>query len=277
MSQHHPWPFRLLGKPRNPLLVFLHGYLGAGEDWQPIVEECAAYFLCVVPDLPGHGQNIDQPLSLPLSFELLGTGLAHLLDQFPPGPVGLVGYSMGGRIALYGALKQPHRISALVLESCSPGIAVEAARRKRASVDDRRAESILANGLDDFVDRWYEMELFATLQRQPRLFQKTKQKRKMNDTRWAAKIISELSPGRQPSLWTELGSLSMPALLLAGALDSKYADIMPDMGRRIPESKVEIVPNAGHNIHLEAPNRFVELVTGFLQQSPLIPSKARDS
>ena len=274
MRHRRLWPYRLIGSPPKPPLVFLHGYLGSGEDWLQVAEQCAAQFLCILPDLPGHGQNTHQPFTQPLSFEVIAEGLVTLIEALGLDRVGLVGYSMGGRIALYSALRRPQQISALVLESCSPGLATGQARRQRARVDDRRAKSILAGGLEAFVDHWYDMELFGTLKSQPCLFQEIREKRKMNDREWAAKVISELSPGRQPSLWPELGGLRLPTLLLAGALDSNYVEIIAAMDQKIPKSKVEIVPEAGHNIHLEHPSRFIKLVVDFLRESPLFLSNS---
>jgi 2-succinyl-6-hydroxy-2,4-cyclohexadiene-1-carboxylate synthase len=176
---------------------------------------------------------------------------------------------MGGRIALFTAINHPDRIKAVVLESCSPGLVEPQARRERAELDDRRAETILSTGLGNFVDSWYDMAFFQTIKSQPELFRRTIASRKANDAAWVARIISELSPGRQPAVWPHLGNLSAPALLLAGALDLKYANLTQLMAEQIPGSKVEIVPNAGHNIHLERPDRFVQVITNFLQRSPL--------
>jgi 2-succinyl-6-hydroxy-2,4-cyclohexadiene-1-carboxylate synthase len=205
---------------------------------------------------------------------MMAEGLFTLIEALELDRVGLVGYSMGGRIALYSALRQPHQISTLILESCSPGISAGSARRQRALIDDGRAESILADGLETFVDHWYDMELFHTLRRHLHLFQVTKEKRKMNDREWAAKVIAELSPGRQPSLWTELDGLRLSTLLLAGALDSNYVEVMTAMSQKIPKSRIEIVPEAGHNIHLEHPSRFIKLVVDFMGGSPLFLSNS---
>jgi len=194
-------------------------------------------------------------------------GLNDFLEQLKLDNVALVGYSMGGRIALYAALRFPHKITSLVLESSNPGVVDEPARRVRAETDDRHAEALLSEGIDAFVERWYEMNLFHTLKRYPQLFKETKEKRKKNNAQWAAKIISELSPGRQPSLWEDLDTLSIPVMLMAGALDSKYSEMVTAMKPRIPEATVEIMPDVGHNIHLEKPHQFAQLVTDFLQRT----------
>jgi len=240
--------------------------MGAGEDWLQIAQLCAEKFFCIMPDLPGHGHNVELPISQPLNFDAVVEGLNDFFEQLRLDKVGLVGYSMGGRIALYAALRFPHKIKTLVLESANPGIADEQARRARAEVDNKRAETLLSEGIDAFVEQWYEMGLFYTLKRYPLLLEQTKEKRKRNDARWAAKIIRELSPGRQPSLWEDLDTLSMPVMLIAGALDSKYSKMMTTMRARIPDATVEIMPDTGHNIHLENPKYFTELITGFLQR-----------
>jgi len=120
--------------------------------------------------------------------------------------------------------------------------------------------------MDAFVEQWYQLELFRSLQTQPELLDSIKVRRKKNDPRWAAKIIRELSPGRQPSLWDRLDSLPMPTLLLAGALDPTYTTMVTQMGQKIAQATIEIVPDAGHNIHLEQPETFSRIMRSFLHR-----------
>lgn len=263
MTTSSTWPYHALGQHRRPPLVFLHGFMGAGVDWLQVAQLLADRFFCIMPDLPGHGQNISLPVSAPLNFDTVVTGFNQFLEQLELDRISLVGYSMGGRLALYTALTFPQKITALVLEGASPGIAAEQARRERADLDDKRAETLLAEGLDAFVERWYELGLFRTLKNHPLLLAKTKEERKQNDPRWTAKIISDLSPGRQPPLWDRLDTLPMPVLLLAGALDPKYATLVTTMAEKIPDATTKIIPDAGHNTHLEHPEYFADLVSRF--------------
>lgn len=264
MNESPAWPYQTLGQRTNPPLVFLHGFMGTGTDWLPIANRCAGRFFCLMPDLPGHGGNTNFPISQPLNFEVVANGLNRLLEQLEFDQINLAGYSMGGRLALYTALKFPQKITALILESSNPGLVEAQARQERAEVDDNRAGTLLKIGIESFVDHWYELQLFSSLKKQPHLFDETKNKRKQNKTRWMAKVISELSPGRQPPLWHRLDALPMPVLLVAGALDSTYARLMTRMGTNIPQAKVEIIPDAGHNTHLEQPGLFAEVLTTFL-------------
>ncbi|MCB0209937.1 MAG: 2-succinyl-6-hydroxy-2,4-cyclohexadiene-1-carboxylate synthase [Anaerolineae bacterium] len=259
------WPYQTTGESYLPPVIFLHGFMGSGTDWLPIAKNLATQYYGILPDLPGHGWNTDFPLTQPINFDTVADGLRQLIEYLNLAPVTLVGYSMGGRIALYTAIQFPERIASLVLEGANPGLADEEDRQARATLDDQRAEQLQAEGIDTFVDTWYAMDLFRTLHTDPARLDAMKSRRKKNDPRWAAKIIRDLSPGRQPPLWDRLHTLAMPTLLLAGALDTKYTALMNRMGQSIPRSEVTIVPNAGHNVHVEQPEAFSQLLTNFLQ------------
>lgn len=259
------WPFKSMGCSSSPALLFLHGFMGTGMDWHPIATYFAGQYFCLLPDLPGHGQNTRLLPQNTLDFDTVCTGLKQLLLELKLQKVTLVGYSMGGRVALYFTVKFPQHVEKLVVESANPGIQDPAARTTRAALDDQRALQILAGGINDFVEGWYNLDLFASLKRFPRRWANTKTHRKQNNPQWAAKVIREMSPGRQPPLWRHLSQLKIPVLLLAGMLDTKYATLVSQMGKLIPQASVQIVPNAGHNIHLEQPQMFANYMGYFLQ------------
>lgn len=258
------WPYQSLGNPQQPPLLFLHGFMGWGGDWLPLAGRLADQFFCLMPDLPGHGRHLDLPMEQPLSFQGLVDGLESFLDHLKLEKVSLVGYSMGGRLALYAATTFPERIKVLALEGANPGLADEMARQERASADDRQAEYLLAHGVAAFVEQWYELALFSSLKKQPALLSTLKAQRQHNEAGWLAKIISELSPGRQPSMWQALERLTMPVLLVAGALDTKYTHLAAQVKAKLPEATVAIIPEAGHNTHLEQPEQFIRQLRTFL-------------
>lgn len=258
-----PFPIVTLGSPNLPPLVFLHGFLGRGADWLPIARAFADRYHCLLPDLPGHGANLALPLDTPLNYSLLAEGLSATLPDSRP--VTLLGYSMGGRIALYFALRYPERVQTLILESTSPGLQSLSARTERARIDDLWAEKILLNGLPVFVDEWYRLPLFRSLQRQPALLETIKQQRRQNHPEWMAKIISELSPGRQPYLGKDLSKLFVPTLLLAGRLDEKYTAALPGFAAAIPQARALKIPFAGHTLHAERTERFIRILRAFLK------------
>ena len=260
-----PFPCKQIGNQSKPGLVFLHGFLGSGADWLPVAESFSGDFSCILPDLPGHGQNTEIRADEVLDYDLFSDGLARTL---PPQAVDLVGYSLGGRVALYFALKYPERVKRLVLESTSPGIKDPEQRAERALLDQRRAEKILSGGLGLFVDDWYSQPLFSSLRLQPELSARLKSSRMQNSAAWMARVISEMSPGRQPWLGDRLGDLKMEVLLLAGELDLKYAAGLTSSAAKIPQAKAVSVPNAGHSIHAEQPESFIGILESFFNDKP---------
>ena len=112
----------------------------------------------------------------------------------------------GGRLALYAAGQVPHKINSLILESANPGLRDESARQARIKLDDERATTMRRVGMERFVEQWYQMGLFASLKNHPQALAQTKRSRNQNNVQWAAKVIAELSPGRQPPVWGQVSS-----------------------------------------------------------------------
>ncbi|MBI5962849.1 MAG: 2-succinyl-6-hydroxy-2,4-cyclohexadiene-1-carboxylate synthase [Chloroflexi bacterium] len=253
-------PMLALGNSKNPPLVFLHGFLGSGKSWRDINVAIRENYFCIMPDLIGHGENTNLDINSPLNFDVMTDWLLHLLDEIPAPKIHLVGYSLGGRAALTFASRYPERILTLTLESASPGIIDPDERACRIDEDSARAESILQDGMSAFVEQWYRMPLFASLNSQPEKISAIKESAKQNDPRWMAKVIRELSPGTQTPLWDSLPSLSFPVLLIAGEKDEKYVQVIHKMAEKIPNCKHVIVPDAGHNVHAEQPEKYIELI-----------------
>jgi 2-succinyl-6-hydroxy-2,4-cyclohexadiene-1-carboxylate synthase len=255
-----------LGLAEGVPVVFLHGFLGEGGEWRPIITRMGGHIHGILPDLPGHGRTIPQTLDYPLSIAQCSLLLRELVDGLGLHRYALVGYSLGGRIALRHALAHPERVSALVLESASPGISDEAERRARAAVDTLRANTIRRDGLPSFLTTWYQQPLFASLAAQPELLKSHIATRLTNHPEWCAKVLEEMSPGVEPPLWDSLTRLQVRTLLIGGGEDLRYTELLRTMVAQIPGAKLVIVPGAGHTVHLEARDRFADVVGAFLAE-----------
>lgn len=253
---------RVRGSPAAPTLCFLHGFMGSSADWTPVVERLEEAFQCLTVDLPGHGRSLDQP-DRAYSVEGATEAVVEALDaEDVSSSCTLIGYSMGGRIALSLALRAPHRVGRLVLESTSPGLRTATKRAERRAVDADRADRIEAD-LPAFLANWYRQPLFASLARHG-LVEEMVQTRSTNDPQELARALRGMSPGRQGSFWDELDEFDGPTLILTGALDDKYVDITDEAAPRIDPVRRVVIPGAGHNVHAERPTAFLDVLEQFL-------------
>ena len=132
-SNQTAWPFIRVNGDKPPV-VFLHGFLGAKEDWLPVIDVVSKTHECMAPDLPGHGKNVAVK-TLP-DFDQLIIELDKFRQSLGVERWHLVGYSMGGRIALSYAQKFPAHTLSLIQVSSSPGITDESERAQRRERDE---------------------------------------------------------------------------------------------------------------------------------------------
>lgn len=249
-----------------PTLVLLHGFTGSTENWATHRPSFAANYRTIVVDLLGHGQTEAPADPARYTMEQSAGDLAGLLTTIAPGPVNLLGYSMGGRLALYFAIHYPYLVQSLILESASPGLADVPAQQERVRSDEQLADAIETEGMAAFVARWEALPLFASQQALPASVQnQLREQRLRNRPHGLANSLRGMGAGVQPSLWEQLTNLSAPTLLLAGELDQKFKIIAAQMATYLPKATVAIIPDAGHTIHLEQPQLFQAQVLAFLQ------------
>ena len=243
--------------------VLMHGFTGSSHSWGEHLVDGLASVGCppVLLDLPGHGRNATA--ALPDCFSL-DSALSAVEDS-GHWPAGLVGYSMGGRLALHFAAQRPDAVRRLVLESASPGLETQAERRLRRELDDDLARSIELDGVEAFVDRWQRLPLFET---QGVVDETTRARlragRLNNSAEGLAGALRGLGTGALPSLWDALPGIHVPTLVLVGALDQKFVSTGERMAAALPDARLVVVPGAGHAVHLERPDAWLEAVTGFL-------------
>jgi pimeloyl-ACP methyl ester carboxylesterase len=98
-------------------MILLHGGLGSGEMFGPILPTLAAEHRVIAVDLQGHGRTAD--IDRPLDLELLADDIAALIDHLGLDRPDLVGYSLGGGVAFWTAVKHPEKIGRLVMASAN--------------------------------------------------------------------------------------------------------------------------------------------------------------
>jgi 2-succinyl-6-hydroxy-2,4-cyclohexadiene-1-carboxylate synthase len=152
-----------------------------------------------------------------------------------------------------------------MVESASPGVRGGEARRARLAQDSELAEAILRDGVQAFVERWERHRLFASQASLPEAERAALRARRLrNNPVGLANSLRGMGQGTQPPVHDFLPRLRMPVLILAGALDPRYCEIGREMSGLIPGSRLEIVPGAGHAVHLEQPEAFRRHVIEFI-------------
>ncbi len=258
----------------GPPLFLLHGFAGDSENWAPHRAGFGAHFRVISIDLLGHGQS-DAPAD-PARYTMEHTvaDLQALCDQLlsplPEGGrerYGLLGYSMGGRVALHLALAAPDQVGALILESASPGILDPDDRAKRRRGDEELAEYTERKGVAAFTRRWEALPLFASQRKLPLPVRHRQRDQRLHNTpRGIANSLRGLGVGTTPPLHERLAELTMPTLLIVGALDERYREHAVTMAEQLPRARVAVVDDAGHNVHLEQPKRFDAEVLMFFRE-----------
>ncbi|NTU69072.1 MAG: 2-succinyl-6-hydroxy-2,4-cyclohexadiene-1-carboxylate synthase [Chlorobiaceae bacterium] len=262
-SQHPPLHLVTVGDSALPGILFLHGFLGSGRDWLPVARMLGERYCSLLVDLPGHGSaGMPERIDHAGFFMQTVDSLADLLRRQAPGPCGLAGYSMGGRIALALALRHPELFSSAVIVSASPGLPTEEERRLRRLGDDALARE-LEQDFDAFLGRWYDLPLFATLKADPS-FDEMLASRRAGNPAALASCLRALGTGNQPSLWDELPGNRLPILFCAGEKDAKFVEIGRRMVNLCPGSALETFPGCGHTLHVEDRARFVGCLESFI-------------
>jgi 2-succinyl-6-hydroxy-2,4-cyclohexadiene-1-carboxylate synthase len=257
------WHFQLSGSDNHPPLVFLHGFMGSRDDWNFALNYWQIDRRCLAVDLPGHGKTKVHDDCF-YRMEETAASLVILLDELGLHQSHLVGYSMGGRLALYLAIHYPQKFNKIVLESASPGLKTELERRKRQESDDRLAAAMLQEGMEKFVEKWYDQSLFRTLKSQTH-FNSLLKERIRNEPAGLALSLRLLGTGSQPSLWPELKKIKMSILLLVGEYDLKFRRIAEEMQKENSRFFVKVIDNSGHTVHFENRYRFLSEVDGFIK------------
>ncbi|MDE0899000.1 MAG: 2-succinyl-6-hydroxy-2,4-cyclohexadiene-1-carboxylate synthase [Longimicrobiales bacterium] len=246
--------------------VLVHGFAGSSTSW-PSDLVCAletAGWNPTAIDLPGHGAQQDptrqETFDLETVFSRIGRARAGALERGP-----LIGYSMGGRVALHYAVRHPDRVSHLILESSSPGLATEAERETRRLGDAELARRILEEGVESFVENWEVLPIFASQRRLTEEVREGQRRHRIsNDAFRMAGALRGLGTGTLPSLWPALAGLDFPILLVVGEEDDKFVAIANRMDALLPSAHLVVVPDCGHAVHLEAPDVWAACVTDFL-------------
>jgi 2-succinyl-6-hydroxy-2,4-cyclohexadiene-1-carboxylate synthase len=232
----------------DPLVTFLPGFAQRGDAWASVADRVAQKYRSLLIDF---------------STWTFDGRLREIADRVDDGDV-VVGYSMGGRLALKAALRRPGKFGALVLVGTSAGIEDPDARAERREEDEALADWIEQHSIEEFAERWEAQPVFAS--QPPELVSAQREGRLSHKPERLAQLLRSAGQGMFEPVWHDLESIDCPVLAVAGELDTKYADASYRIAERVKHGRARLIPDAGHAPQLERPGEFANVLLDFLDE-----------
>lgn len=259
--------------PSPTPLVLLHGFTQNRQCWGPFAGQLDDGRPVERWDLPGHGDGgpaadawatadrlAAQAAALTAATAATAAPRATTTAEAGARASDWLGYSLGGRMLLHLVLAHPNMVRRAVLIGATAGLATSAERAERRGADEALAERIEQDGVDAFIERWLALPMWDGL---PEAAQFADERR-TNTADGLAGSLRLAGTGAQDDLWPRLGEIDVPVLVLAGGRDQKFTAIGRRLAAALPHGEFRAIPDAGHAVHLEAPERTAQAVTGWL-------------
>lgn len=239
----------------NPV-VFLHGFTLDHRMWRRQVEYFSDFYRVIVYDSRGHGRSSCPPSGYSRRDRVLD--LKRLADTLELGRFHVVGLSMGGATALGYAIDYPETLSSLTLVDASAGGYAPPPKYR-----DLR-DVALTRGVDEAKRRWIKTTLFYYANRHPQIRDE----------------LAEMMTGHCGHLWLDpmrgkyndrddvavASQITLPTMIFVGGKDRHFLPLAKTLHERIAGSEIDIVPEVGHMLNMEAPDRFNFRLKQFLDR-----------
>jgi 2-succinyl-6-hydroxy-2,4-cyclohexadiene-1-carboxylate synthase len=255
----------------TPPLVLLHGFTGAPASWDAVRGRLPGTPI-LAPTMLGHGGAEDgpaggaertagAPTAAVRTFDDEVDRLALVVRDAGLDRPHLVGYSMGGRVALGLVVRHPGLFRGATLIGASPGLADPAEREARRRRDEEWARLLETEGLDTFVAAWGALPLFESqgradagaLERQDRI-------RRAHNPLGLARSLRVVGLGAMPDYRRALEAIDLPVRVVAGADDMKFRALGQEMVEALRYGELHLIPETGHNVVLERPAEIERLL-----------------
>lgn len=233
----------------------LHGAVGAASDWRSLASALAKHGISTrAVDLWRFLQC--ESVSMPDFGKRLNADAAGEISRSQRRI--LIGYSMGGRLALHALLEGGPWDAAIII-SANPGLRDPQEASQRRSQDAHWATRALTDSWTDFLNAWNNQSILGGAQRDEREDKKLIQRR-----REIARSFVDWSVGNQESLWDRLTEIKIPVLWIAGELDQKFSTIAEEAAAKSSNFSSSIAPATGHRVPWENEAWLTERIHAFI-------------
>ncbi len=249
------------GSKENPPLIFLHGFLGSSSDFSPLIKFLKNTFFCIAFDLPGHGHS---EMINDLSFQSVVQILKSEIQKHSFDNVYLLGYSLGGRLAMGLDESYPEICKRILLVGSHFGLHSEEEKRHRYESDLQWSQLLKKEGLYKFLKKWYRQPIFTTLCSTPEMLEKMINKRIPQNIKALQNYLKHLSLSKQMNYKDHILTTPEKYVLFSGDKDLKFKTLYNSL-------KIchEPIMETTHAPHLEKPQELASLVIKHLKKENL--------
>lgn len=236
----------------------LHGFLGRPEDWSPLFQamraDCSELLGVAVPYMDIRGLTPDVPL------DRWGENFCIWANkQYPKSKKILLGYSMGGRLALHAAASRPEMWDKVILLSTHFGLNSDSEKRLRRDEDQRWAYKFLNADFKTVMDEWNRLPVFFGSRSEP------ERTAEQFEVELLAKALSQWSVSKQKCFLEDKSWVRENALWIAGENDSKYVNFLKVIGDTLPKHKINIIADSGHRVHFDQTELLADVILKFVR------------
>jgi len=243
-------------------ILFLHGFSGSSDCWKNIRREINLPTIAI--DIPGHNKSYFLNLNEDYNYKDFRTELFLILNEINVKKVHLLGYSMGGRLAISFTQKYPELVKSLILESSTLGL-VSHDEKEIQIEKDNELLNIINNSMTDFITHWSQNPLFLNQEkRNSEDFNKLNNNRLKHNKEQLSKSLSSFTKANMPAFIEAFATFDCPVFLINGKDDTKYIKINRDMMKIHKKAKQFIINNSSHNVHLENKKDFIDTINNIV-------------
>ncbi len=250
------------------VLIFVHEYAGDLRSWEPQIRFFSRRYRCVAFNARGFAPS-DVPAQQDMySQKHACDDILAIVDHLGIESAHIVGLSMGGFATLHFGLEHPERARSLVVAGC--GYGAEGDKRAQFQAEVEAAAQLIEQSTGEaFAERYSEGPTRVQFQnKDPRGWMEFREQLAEHSMQGAALTMRGVQKAR-PSIFDledNMRHLNVPTLIVTGDEDDPC--LVPNifMKRTIPSAALSVLPNAGHTINLEDPDRFNSIVAEFLAQ-----------
>ena len=245
-------------------VLFLHGFTGSSNCWRNIRKEINSPTISI--DIPGHNKSYFLDLNEDYTYKDFRTELFLILNKLNVKQVHLLGYSMGGRLAISFAQKYPKLVKSLILESSSLGL-VSYEEKEVQKEDDNKLLTLINNSMESFVSHWKDNSLFSNQKsRNLTAYKDLNINRLKHNKHQLSKSLLSFSKANMPAFIEAFSTFDFPVFLINGKDDTKYIKINRDMMKIHKKSKQFIINTSSHNVHLENTESFIDTINDIVDR-----------